>query len=93
MRLLIVRLSSFGDVVHTFPALTDLADARPDIAVDWLVDESFAGFARLHPAVGEIIAADGCASTLMNGENGSLSVTRAVFASTTSVLATRLNSV
>ena len=24
MRLLIVRLSSFGDVVHTFPALTDL---------------------------------------------------------------------
>ena len=43
-------------------------------------------------AVGEIIAADGWASTLMNGENGSLSVTRAVVGSTTSVLATRLNS-
>jgi heptosyltransferase-1 len=43
-------------VVHTFPGLTDLAAARPDIAVDWLVDESFAGFAGLHPAVGEVIA-------------------------------------
>ncbi|MCY1462639.1 hypothetical protein D9M71_804360 [compost metagenome] len=44
-------------------------------------------------AAGEIITADGCASTLMNGENGSFSVTLTVLASTTSVLATRLNSV
>ena len=29
MKLLIVKMSSFGDVVHTFPALTDLAAARP----------------------------------------------------------------
>lgn len=55
MRVLIVRLSSFGDVVHTFPALTDLAAARPDIEVDWLVDKSVAAFSGLHPAVGEIV--------------------------------------
>lgn len=55
MRALIVRLSSFGDVVHTFPALSDLAAARPDIQVDWLVDKNFSAFAALHPAVGEVI--------------------------------------
>jgi len=56
MNILIVRLSSFGDVVHTFPALTDLGRARPDVEVDWLVDESLASLAALHPLVGEAIA-------------------------------------
>ena len=51
MRLLIVKLSSFGDVVHTFPALTDLKAARPDIEVDWLVEEAFAPFVALHPGM------------------------------------------
>lgn len=55
MKVLIVRLSSFGDVVHTFPALTDLAAARSDIEINWLVDESFAPIAELHPAVSEAI--------------------------------------
>jgi heptosyltransferase-1 len=53
---LIIRLSSFGDVVHTFPALTDLARARPEVEIDWLVDESLAGLAALHPVVSEVIA-------------------------------------
>lgn len=56
MKVLIVRLSSFGDVVHTFPALSDLARARPEIEVDWLVDSSFAAFAGLHPAVNEVLS-------------------------------------
>ena len=47
MRLLVVKLSSFGDVVHTFPAITDLKAARPDIEVDWLVEEGFAPFVAL----------------------------------------------
>ncbi len=54
MRLLIVKLSSFGDVVHTFPALTDLKAARPDVEVDWLVEEGFAELAAAHPAVGQV---------------------------------------
>jgi heptosyltransferase-1 len=54
MRILIVKLSSFGDVVHCFPALTDLAEARPGVEIDWLVEEAFAPIARLHPAVGAI---------------------------------------
>lgn len=55
MKLLLVRLSSFGDVVHTFPAVTDLRKARPDIAIDWAVEESFAPVAALHPAVATVI--------------------------------------
>lgn len=54
MRMLIVKLSSFGDVVHTFPALTDLKSVRPDIEVDWLVEEGFAPFVALHPGVARI---------------------------------------
>src|SRR5713226_4328901 len=42
MRVLIAKLSSFGDVIHTFPALTDLKAARPEIEVDWLVEEAYA---------------------------------------------------
>jgi heptosyltransferase-1 len=54
MRLLVVKLSSFGDVIHTFPAITDLKTARPDIEVDWLVEESLAPFVALHPGVAAI---------------------------------------
>jgi lipopolysaccharide heptosyltransferase I len=54
VRILIVKLSSFGDVVHTFPALSDLNAARPDIEVDWLVEEAFAPFVALHPGVSAI---------------------------------------
>lgn len=51
MRLLVVKLSSLGDVVHTFPALTDAAAALPGLEVDWAVEEAFAPVAALHPAV------------------------------------------
>ena len=42
MRVLIVRLSSMGDLVQTLPALTDAAKAIPGIRFDWVVDQSFA---------------------------------------------------
>jgi heptosyltransferase-1 len=55
MRILIVKLSSFGDVIHAMPALTDLAARRPDVEIDWLVEEGFASIAALHPAVSRVI--------------------------------------
>jgi heptosyltransferase-1 len=54
MKLLLVKLSSFGDVVHTFPAVTDLKAARPDVTVDWAVEEAFAPVAALHPGIGRV---------------------------------------
>src|SRR2546423_1588629 len=48
MRILIVRLSSMGDVVHTLPALTDAARADSSIRFDWAVDEAFADIPPWH---------------------------------------------
>jgi heptosyltransferase-1 len=56
MRILLVKLSSFGDVIHAMPALTDLAAERPDVEIDWLVEEGFASIAALHPAVSKVFA-------------------------------------
>ena len=50
-----VKTSSLGDVVHNFPAVTDLAAHRPDIEISWAVEEAYAGLVRLHPAVTEVI--------------------------------------
>ena len=54
MKVLIVKTSSMGDVIHTFPALEDARRARPDISFDWCVEEAFAGIVALHPGVGAI---------------------------------------
>ena len=54
MRILIAKLSSFGDVIHTLPALTDLKAVRPEIEVDWLVEEAYAPLVRRHPGVAEV---------------------------------------
>lgn len=53
--ILIVKTSSLGDIVHALPALTDLRRARPELPVDWLVEEAFAELPRLHPGVREVL--------------------------------------
>ena len=55
MHVLIVRLSSMGDLVQTLPALTDAARAIPGIRFDWVVDESFAQVPAWHPSVDQIM--------------------------------------
>ncbi|RUW52277.1 lipopolysaccharide heptosyltransferase I [Mesorhizobium sp. M1A.F.Ca.ET.072.01.1.1] len=54
MRVLIVKTSSMGDVIHTFPAVEDALRNRPDISFDWCVEEAFAAIVALHPAIGTI---------------------------------------
>lgn len=41
-RLLIVRLSSMGDIVHTLPALAALRAAQSAVRVDWVVERKWA---------------------------------------------------
>lgn len=55
MRVLIVRLSSMGDVVQTLPALTDAAKAIPNIRFDWALDEAYAQIPAWHRSVETII--------------------------------------
>lgn len=57
MRVLLVKLTSLGDVIHTLPAVTDLARAYPDLELHWLVEESFASIPRWHPAVARVYSA------------------------------------
>jgi heptosyltransferase-1 len=54
-RLLIVKTSSLGDVIHTLPVLEDLALHRPDITIDWLVEEAYADLLSLSPRVQRVI--------------------------------------
>ncbi len=55
MKLLIVKTSSLGDVVHMLPALADAAAAIPGLRADWVVEEGFAAIPALHPAVDRVI--------------------------------------
>ncbi|UZK72805.1 lipopolysaccharide heptosyltransferase RfaC [Proteus mirabilis] len=54
-RVLIVKTSSMGDVLHTLPALTDARAAYPEICFDWAVEEGFAQIPSWHPAVDTVI--------------------------------------
>jgi heptosyltransferase-1 len=55
MRVLLVKTSSLGDVIHTLPALTDAAAALPGLVCDWLVEEAYAEIPGWHPAVRDVI--------------------------------------
>ncbi|WP_432471627.1 lipopolysaccharide heptosyltransferase RfaC [Amphritea sp. HPY] len=55
MKVLIVKTSSMGDVIHTLPALTDAVKAIPGIRFDWVVEEGFAEIPAWHPAVDRVI--------------------------------------
>ena len=55
MRVLIVKTSSLGDVIHTLPALTDAASEVPDVRFHWVVEEALAEIPAWHPAVERVI--------------------------------------
>jgi heptosyltransferase-1 len=42
MKILIIRLSSLGDVLHNLPVLWDIREHYQDAQVDWVIDEAFA---------------------------------------------------
>lgn len=55
-RILFVKTSSLGDVIHHCPAVSDAARNVPGIEIDWLVEETFASIPRMHPSVHRAIA-------------------------------------
>lgn len=54
-RLLIVRLSSLGDLVHTVPVVPALRAAFPDAQIDWLVDSRWSPLIRAVRGINEVI--------------------------------------
>lgn len=55
MRVLLIKTSSMGDLVHTLPALHDAGEAIPGIRFDWVVEDVFAEIPALHPLVDKVI--------------------------------------
>ena len=56
---LLVRMSSLGDIVHTFPAVTGLKRHRPDVTLHWLVKDQYVDLARMHPGVDRVLPRSG----------------------------------
>jgi lipopolysaccharide heptosyltransferase I len=57
-RILIIKPSSFGDVIHALPVLNGLRHRYPHARISWLVASSCAGLLEGHPALDEIIRFD-----------------------------------
>jgi len=54
-RILLIRLSSLGDIIHGLPALVALRRAWPEAYLAWLVEDRFADLLRGHDCLDEII--------------------------------------
>lgn len=55
LRVLLVKTSSLGDIVHNFPVASDIRQNFPDAMIDWVAEEPFAQLAQMHPAVRRVI--------------------------------------
>ncbi|HLR17070.1 MAG TPA: lipopolysaccharide heptosyltransferase I [Alcanivoracaceae bacterium] len=58
MKILLIKMSSLGDILHTFPALTEALHYYPDLQVDWVVEGAFLDVVKYHPAVRHAIPAN-----------------------------------
>ena len=55
-RILLVKTSSLGDVVHNLPVVSDIRARFADVEIDWVVEEMFAAIPRMHAGVGQVIS-------------------------------------
>ena len=58
MKILIVKLSSLGDVVHTMPAVQDIRAAMPQADIDWVVEKAFAPLVARCAGANKVIACE-----------------------------------
>ncbi|MDB5935185.1 MAG: waaC [Massilia sp.] len=55
LRILLIRVSSLGDVLHNLPIVADILRHHPDATIDWVVEEGYVSLVRLNPHVRTII--------------------------------------
>ncbi len=70
MRILIVKLGSIGDIVHTLPALAAIRTGLPQAEISWVVERSSSEILRDNPLLDRLIEVDTKALRrgLMSGE-------------------------
>jgi heptosyltransferase-1 len=54
-RILIIKTSSLGDVVHNLPVVADILQHQPGTQIDWVVEEGFSDIPVLHPGVCRVL--------------------------------------
>ncbi|MEH6434627.1 lipopolysaccharide heptosyltransferase I [Massilia sp. DD77] len=54
MKILLVRVSSLGDVLHNLPMVADILRRHPGATIDWVVEEGYVSLVRLNPHVRKI---------------------------------------
>lgn len=54
-RILLIKMSSLGDVIHNLPVATDIRRHLPDATIDWVVEEQYIPLVAMHPAVDRVI--------------------------------------
>ena len=55
IRILLVKTSSMGDLVHNMPMVADIRQRYPDAVIDWVAEESFVEIARMNTQIDRII--------------------------------------
>jgi heptosyltransferase-1 len=55
VRILLVKLSSMGDVIHNLPVVSDLMRAHPGVEIDWVTEAPYAPLVALHPGVARVL--------------------------------------
>ncbi len=58
MHLLVVKASSLGDIIQTFPTVNYLKNKFPQATIDWVVESSFAELVQAHPDIDNVIVID-----------------------------------
>ena len=51
MKVLLVKTSSLGDVIHALPAVTEALSTFRDLLIDWLVEDKFLVIPDQHDGV------------------------------------------
>lgn len=58
MRVLIVKCSSLGDIIHAFPTIALLRHREPDCLIDWVVERPFADLLLAHPGIDNVLTVE-----------------------------------
>ncbi|MEE9393630.1 MAG: glycosyltransferase family 9 protein [Planctomycetota bacterium] len=78
-RVLIVKLSSIGDIVFSLPALEALRRTRPDDFIAWVVEDRAAALLENHPLLDQVITLPRKEWRRLRREEGLLAAARAIW--------------
>ena len=55
LKVLLIKMSSMGDLVHNLPLVSDIRAHYPDALIDWVAEEAYSPIPALHPGINRVI--------------------------------------